>query len=188
MQDHVRDFATLFNMLWYRDFPIVAEGEERGSRAEWTTHIGICVRGAADLMGYFTRFEAGIRTDAVIKNVAGKAITNVEWEWTQPRHSGFNELRKLRDERSKAEFSVLITYSRDGEHHEENLRRIREAWSDCDEPLLLFLVRFESPRKREFGDLETYLIRHGKEELIRSQPALPWETTDKRWSRRVGDW
>jgi hypothetical protein len=73
-----QDFSTLFNVLWYRDFPLVHEVKESGRRAEWTTHIAICVRSAADLLGYFTHFEAGTRTDAVIKDAEGNAVANVE--------------------------------------------------------------------------------------------------------------
>ena len=78
MKRITRDFITLFNKLWYRDFPLSENHKSIGSRAEWTTHIGICVRSCADLMGYFTHFEQGNRTDAIIKNNIGndKQYTN----------------------------------------------------------------------------------------------------------------
>ncbi len=41
---------------------------ETKTGAGYATHIGICVRSAADLMGYFTHFEHGNRTDAIIKD------------------------------------------------------------------------------------------------------------------------
>ncbi|KWD80580.1 hypothetical protein [Burkholderia ubonensis] len=181
MKRIVRDFVTLFNMLWYRDFPVAVNVKEMGSRAEWTTHIGICVRSAADLMGYFTHFEAGNRTDAVIKNAQNKGIANVEWEWTQPHKSTFNELDKLRASRDLAVFSVLITYSR-SDHHELNLERIRSAWSNCEEPLLLFLVCFDFSKGRQFSTLDTYLAQRGIVRKLRSQPALPWNLTGTRWA------
>jgi hypothetical protein len=173
MKRIVRDFVTLFNVLWYRDFPLAANVKETGSRAEWTTHIGICVRSAADLMGFFTHFEAGNRTDAVIKNTQDKAIANIEWEWTQPHKNTFNELDKLRASRASAEFSVLLTYSR-SDHHDLNLERVRSAWSNCEEPLLLFLVRFDFSKGRQFSTLDTYLAQGGLLRKVRSQPALPW--------------
>jgi hypothetical protein len=72
MKDIARDFTTLFNVVWYRDFPLEYGVRELGRRAEWTTHIAVCVRSAADLLGYFTHFEAGTRTDAVIKDATGR--------------------------------------------------------------------------------------------------------------------
>ncbi|OBR53977.1 hypothetical protein [Paraburkholderia tropica] len=176
----IRDFATLFNVHWYRDFPVAFVVKEVGRRAEWTTHIGICVRTSADLMGYFSHFEEG-KVDAVIKDAFGRAIANIEWEWFQPFRSEFNELKKLREFSSAVPFSVLVTYSRN-DHHEENIARIRKEWRGSDQPLLLFLVRFDLEEGvRRFGCLETYMVRDGVERLIRSQPALPWEADGKRW-------
>ena len=173
-------FVNLFCALWYRDFPIPVAGHGQHERATWTTHIGICVRSVADLLGYFTHFEQGKRTDAVITESDGKTvIAHVEWEWIQPFRESFNELQKLRDRRHTGELSVLITYSRD-DHHQMNMARIHEEWQSCTEPLIVFLVRFNFG-KRQFTDLETYLVRNGKSKLIRTQPAYPWRVTGTRW-------
>jgi hypothetical protein len=67
MKTLASDFCTLFNVLWYRDFPLAHSVKELGRRSEWTTHIAICVRSAADLLGYFTHFEEE-KVDAVIKD------------------------------------------------------------------------------------------------------------------------
>ncbi len=47
----------------------------------------------ADLMGYYTHFQSGMRTDAVIKNNVGEAIANVEWERKQPFKEDVNEIQ-----------------------------------------------------------------------------------------------
>jgi hypothetical protein len=182
MKRIVRDFVTLFNVLWYRDFPLAVDWKERGRSAEWTTHIAVCVRSAADLLGYFTHFEAGTRTDAVIKDANGRIVANVEWEWKQPYEDGFNELEKLQHARNDGDFSALVTYSRD-EHHTSNMKCISDAWKNCDEPLLLFLVRYSWVVGREFDKLETYLVRKGRCKKLRAQPALPWNAEGTRWAK-----
>ena len=181
MNTELAEFATLFNLLWYRDFPLARNVRERGRRAEWTTHIALCVRATADLQGYFTHFEAGTRTDAVVKDASGRPVANIEWEWTQPRAPGFNELAKLYRSRNTAAFSALITYSRD-EHHEENLLLLRKHWKKAKQPLLAFFVRFNISKGRQFGNLETYLVQGGEVKLVREQPALPWEKIGSRWA------
>lgn len=45
-----RDFITLFNCLWYRDFP-VSEAHAIAGRADWTIHLGLVVRQCATLLG-----------------------------------------------------------------------------------------------------------------------------------------
>ncbi|MGF6551832.1 hypothetical protein [Paraburkholderia youngii] len=137
------------------------------------------------MMGYFTYFEAGNRTDAVIKDASlePRPIANVEWEWTQPFRDNFNELQKLRDGRSDVEFSVLVTYSRD-ENHDQNLDKIRAVWSDSEEPLLAFLVCYAFAGQRNFGTLQTYIAQRGILRKIRTQPALPWKVPGARWALR----
>lgn len=188
MKQIASDFQTLFNVLWYRDFPLEYGVRELGQRAEWTTHIAICVRSAADLMGCFTHFEAGIRTDAVIKDATGRSIANIEWEWTQPRAKGFNELEKLRTGRKEVAFSALVTYSRD-EHHLENLKILKQQWGKNEHLLLAFFIRYSFRKGRQFGDLETYSVKNAKVQRVRHQPALPWALKGTRWARsatRVG--
>ena len=59
----VKDFATLFNYLWYQNFPLTPEYKEFLRRANWTIHIGVVIRSCADLMGYFTGFVEGKRNE-----------------------------------------------------------------------------------------------------------------------------
>ncbi len=164
MKRDARDFVTLFNRFWYRDFPLSEAHKTSGTRAEWTTHIGICVRSSADLMGYFTHFEQGNRTDAVIKDNQGNDIAHIEWEWAQPYSEKVNEIRKLYDARKTGNFSVLISYSRH-DCHDSNVRAIKRQWRKASEPLLVILATFE--------------FRKGCETLI------SWRHTNSRTARYV---
>src|ERR1700720_2681382 len=85
-RDYAADFATIFSHMWYRDFPLQPSLRDKAQRADWTTHIGITVRSTADLMGLFTRFESGGRTDAVLKENQGKSVAVCEWEWDGFHH------------------------------------------------------------------------------------------------------
>ena len=186
MKRLTRDFTALFNAFWYRDFPISEDHKPFGTRAEWTTHIGICVRSCADLLGYFTYFEAGNRTDAIIKDNTGHDVIHVEWEWLNPRNEKVNEIKKLRSNSSDAELSVLITYS-DLEYHEKNLRTILQQWGKASQPLLVLLVTYQRSGNRLFENLETHHIQNGSIRKLRSQPALPWKNTGTRWERAKCD-
>lgn len=180
-----RDFATLFNVLWHRNFPM-APGRE-ASRADWTIHIGSCVRESADLMGYFARFESGSRNDAVIVDGENRKLAVLEWEYVQPRKKVvFNELKKLAADKSGAEFYGLIVWSR-SDHDGENMEILRK-WKRS-EPLLLFVLQFRAER----GDsgpfrggrlttLTTYLLKEGAAKRIRQQKALPWSIAGSRWA------
>src|SRR6516165_7808377 len=75
------DFATILAYMWYRDFPLLHSVREKAQRADWTTHIGITVRSTADLMGLFTCFESGGRTDAVLRDRNKMPVAALEWEW-----------------------------------------------------------------------------------------------------------
>ncbi len=184
------DFISFFNALWYRDFPIT-KGNTDAGRADWNRHIGICIRQTADLLGYFTNFESGLRFDAVIRSPGRRNIANVEWEWDEPSEGGksFNEVKKLREGSGDADFSVLITWSRD-ERHEKNLQFVQKRWK-YSEPLLLFVLRVRCPegkeklpktRGRRLKNLETWLIRNGKRKGLREQKGLPWEVDGKKWN------
>jgi len=175
------DFATLFNAFWYKDFPLATGYKILGSRADWTIHIGICVRSCADLLGFFTYFESGGRTDAIIRDNNEKDVAHIEWEWWEASSGKVNEIDKLSKHNEKAKFSAFISYS-DENILEQNLQRIVEQWQDCTTPLLTFLVVFSKQgRKRMFNTLETYLMENGKMSLLRSQPALPWDAKGTRW-------
>jgi hypothetical protein len=180
----ITDFVSLFNAFWYKDFPITRGYKTIGSRADWTIHIGICVRSCADLMGYFTYFESGGRTDAIIRNNQAKDIAHIEWEWWEASSTKVNEIQKLSEQSSQAEFSTFISYSED-KFLEQNLRRISEQWRDCPNPLLVFLVVFyKKSRYRMFNTLETYLVEQGTYTPLRTQPALPWDVEGTRWEAR----
>ena len=184
MKRITKDFTTLFNVLWYRDFPLTKEHKEIASRAEWTTHIGICARTASDLLGYFMYFEHGNRTDAVIKDNDEKVISNLEWEWAEPRKiEKVNEVRQLKAAKESCEFSVFVSYS-DNRYYEDNLNAVKEQWGASPEPLLFILIRYNRKVKRVFDLIETFHIQNGRCKKVRSQPALPWHARGKRWE----DW
>ena len=179
--NRINDFVTLFNAFWYRDFPLSENYKTLGTRAEWTTHIGIVVRSCADVLGLFTYFESGIRTDAVIKDNCGNDIAHIEWEWFQPLLVKVNEVEKLYSQRKNAEFSAFFSYSR-RDHHQENLDSIKKQWKNSAGPLIVFLVTFDFKSNRSwFYDLETYLFQDSKVKMLRSQPALPWYIKGTRW-------
>src|SRR5688500_336555 len=89
----MHDFATLFNAFWYKDFPLTKGYKAIGSRADWTIHIGIYMRSCADLMGFFTYFESGGRTDAIICNNEEMDIARIEWEWWEASSNKVNEIQ-----------------------------------------------------------------------------------------------
>ena len=101
-----RDFISIFNAFWYRDFPLAKDFKEIGTRAEWTIHLGVCTRATSDLLGYFTYFESGGRTDAVIKDNNEETIANLEWEWKEPRFiAKVNEVSPLCQDSCRLSFS-----------------------------------------------------------------------------------
>ena len=181
----LHDFATLFNAFWYKDFPLTQGFKTIGSRADWTIHIGICVRSCADLLGFFTYFESGGRTDAIIRDNRESEIARIEWEWWEASSGKVNEVQKLSENSDGVKFSVFISYSEDN-LLEQNLQRIAEQWQNCPNPLLIFLVVFTKQGKyRMFNTIETYLVENGNHELLRSQPALPWDSKGTRWEAKV---
>lgn len=182
-----KNFIPLFNAFWYRNFPLVGQHKTEGSRAEWTTHIGICVRACADALGYFTHFEQGNRTDAVVRDNRGRDIAHIEWEWSQPYRDTVNEIDKLYEARKGAEVSIFISYSQHSKHS-ENIKAIEVGWHRATEKLIVFLITFERGREegwkdsgRLFDKLETYRMREGRLKKVRTQYALPWHTVGTRW-------
>src|SRR5207244_2006156 len=93
----LKDFAAIFAHVWYRDFPLQHSVHERAQRADWTTHMGIAVRSTADLMGLFTGFEHGVRTDAMLKDNKRDPVAALEWEWVALHSERVNEFEKLQD-------------------------------------------------------------------------------------------
>ncbi|MBL1255719.1 hypothetical protein [Methylocystis sp. Sn-Cys] len=183
-----RDFVSLFNALWYKDFPVVY-GKERGvSRANWTTHIASVVKQSSDLLGLLTRFETGNRTDAVIQRFESDRLwAKVEWEWIQVFRPQVNELCKLREAADSCDVSIFIGYAHI-DNREVSLNKIREEWNGCGKPLLIFLITFREieDRARVFDKLETYRITNGSLRRIRRQPALPWQVEGSRWQAERG--
>lgn len=175
-----RDIVALFNTLWYKDFPLSETRKSNSSRAEWTTHIGICVRSLSDLLGYFTHYEEGIRTDAIIKDNKERAIANIEWEWNQPFKEKVNEIKKLYKIRKTADISIFIGYC-ENKREKINLERIKKIWRCDDRKLVVFLIKFHREKSiRVFDTLDTYIFTK-KIKRARSQPALPWMLQGTRW-------
>jgi hypothetical protein len=173
-----RDLVTLFNCLWYRDFP--AQREKYIARANWTIHIGVVIRECADLLGYHAAFESH-RTDAIILNGHDEPVVNVEWEWDQPFRKKVNEIEKLLKASKGVELSVFVSYA-DRRYLENSLKRVESTWSKATTPLLLFLIVFKRDKgDRDFRKLVTYRFYKGKRKRLRSQPALPWEVSGARW-------
>lgn len=167
-----RDFITLFNCLWYRDFP-VTETHDIAGRADWTIHLGLVVRQCATLLGARALFEQGGRTDAVIRFPEGQNLSFVEWEWKRA-HTDINEIQKLLDKADQAVFQTFIGYSRTSDI-DAALDRTQGLWGNTEKPLLFFLVTYElSGRNRHFQELRTYIFAKGKYKKVRTQPALPW--------------
>jgi len=183
MNRRERDLVSLFNTLWFRDFPITPVHTDFGRRAVWTTHIASVIKQAADLLGYFTCFETGNRTDAVIQTAKRRSWAKVEWEWIQPRFEArVNEIQKLSNA-SKLDpeaLSVYVGYS-DIRHHDANLESIQRQRTS-DGQLIAFVIQFEiRGRTRHFTQLRTYAFRGGEFRLLRKQEALPWNVKDTRW-------
>ena len=183
MKRRARDFTSLFNVFWYRDFPVTPDRLEISRPALWTTHIASTVKLTADHLGLYTRYETGGKTDAVIEDSAGDRWAKVEWEWAQPHKESVNEIEKLASASSEAEVFIFIGYSR-GDHHHENLNCISQQWaaSTGNKPLLAFLVAFSwSKGRRQFETLQTHLFRGQAHQCIRQQPALPWQVKGTKW-------
>jgi hypothetical protein len=190
MKRRERDLITLFNALWYRDFPVIPGHEELGKRAVWTTHIASIIKQCGDLMGLFTSFESGGRTAAVIQNSKRKAWAKIEWEWIQPKNDSVNEINKLAaaaNATDEAEAFVFIGYSR-AESHAENLEKITRVWGDIKKPLVVILITFSYyAKRRHFEYLQTHYIKNGRHVKVRRQPALPWHVKGTKWAELSGD-
>jgi len=180
-----RDFITLFNCLWYQDFP-VAEGDGAVGRANWTIHLGVVIRQCAKLMGAKALFEHGGRTDAVLKYPDGQILSNVEWEWIESHKDKVEELNKLRDQISASDtppaFSTFISYSTNS-NLPAALEKAKELWAQCSKPLIFFVITFERKSgSRVFAELQTHFISKGKHKKLRAQPALPWMVNRKKFN------
>ena len=186
------DFATLFQYFWHRDFPM-DQRSVGAKRTDWTIHIGVVVRGIADLLGLVTRFERGGRKDAVLRSTEGDEIA-IEWEW-----GGVwgNELEKLKlhqtwskdkDSERLLKYAVLITYT-----HTPNIEKVYEhvmkGWEGARWPLLLILIDLEESRKfssgKEFKNISMFVFGSGGQRRLRVVPAFPWNIGCSRWSVQI---
>ncbi|WP_281881506.1 hypothetical protein [Pseudomonas atacamensis] len=173
-----RDFITLFNCLWYRDFP-VSEVHALAGRADWTIHLGLVVRQCSTLLGARALFEQGGRTDAVIRYSDTDTLSFVEWEWKRA-HTDINEFSKLLQKTDGAVFQTFIGYSRVADL-KATIEQIGKHWRTASKPLITFLITYEvSGRSRRFKELQTYMFAKGKYKKVRSQPALPWEVNRRK--------
>ncbi|HLD68440.1 MAG TPA: hypothetical protein VJA19_20665 [Pseudomonas sp.] len=176
-----RDFITLFNCFWYRDFPVY-EGEYI-NRANWTIHLGLVVRQCATLLGARAYFEQGGRTDAVLKYQDGKTLSNVEWEWIEAHKDKVQELDKLLVKNDDTEFSTFISYSTPS-NLDSTLGKASAKWAQANKPLIFFLITFSrSGGNRHFDQLLTYVFWKGKYKKVRSQPALPWDINRAKFNK-----
>ena len=183
------DFATLFQYMWYRDFP-VSESAVGARRSDWTIHIGLVIRSIADFLGFYARFESGHRKDAVLRSGAGDEIA-VEWEW---EGVWGNELGKLKEHRGWTptkdcdhllKYAVLITYT-----HTPNIEKVyqhvTDQWEGAKWPLLLILIDVQESKKffvgKEFKNINMSMFDSCGRKDIRSAPAFPWEIGGSRWS------
>jgi hypothetical protein len=197
------DFATIFAHMWYRDFPLQRSLRDKAQRADWTTHIGITVRATADLLGLFTHFESGGRTDAVLRDAQG-AVAALEWEWAA-LHRGdtvITEFGKLQDRCASDQFrgvrfAGLIGYARETSVRARDDYTSRSAavlegytirWPAELPPLLLVVVHFEwggRSEGRQFTIMTIDAIEGGNRNPLRVQPAYPWDVANSRWSQET---
>ena len=188
MNRRARDFVSLFNAFWYRDFPITADRIDISRRALWTTHIASTVKLAADHLGLYTCFETGGKTDAVIQDSKSTVWSKIEWEWTPAKSESVNEIEKLAKAKNEAEIFFFVGYSRtDNQTHQMNIDSIAKQWRSIDKPLVVFLVTFSySKKRRHFEKLQTHLFVGAKHKQLRSQEALPWQVPGTKWMASVG--
>jgi hypothetical protein len=179
----IRDFIALFNVLWYRDFPLTRGYEDDTSRAMWTTHIASVVKQCADLLGLQTRYETGGRTDAIIQFPGnGEIWAHLEWEWQQADLPKINEFSKLSECSNKSQVCYFIGYSQ-SQNLPKTLERINEDWKQIEKPLICFLIVYKwGKKRRRFREFQTYEFKAGKKRLLRKQPALPWDVKHSRWA------
>ncbi len=173
------DFAILFKYFWHHDFP-QTPAASGARRTDWTIHVGIIVRNIGDLMGLYTRFEYGGRTDAVFR-AAGKDLVALEWEWNGVFY-GANELDKLRSYKVRGtdslRYCVLITYV-----HTPYINAVYEhvikKWENAKWSLLLILIDYEDSKqyssRRIFNKVNLSLFDGRIRKELDTFPAFPWD-------------
>lgn len=188
MKRRAKDFVSLFNAFWYRDFPITPDRIDISRRALWTTHIASTVKLAADHLGLYTCFESGGKTDAVIQDSQSQTWSKIEWEWDQAKKESVNEIDKLAKASSEnTEIFFFIGYSRtDNEAHQQNLDSIAKQWGNIDKPLVAFLITYSyTKNRRHFQELQTHIFEKGQHKLLRIQEALPWQVHGTKWQASI---
>ncbi|MGL6000396.1 MAG: hypothetical protein ACRC1I_28465 [Pseudomonas proteolytica] len=175
-----RDFITLFNCLWYQDFPV--EVDAVTNRAGWTIHVGVVMRQCAKLLGARAYFEQSGRTDAVLRFPDQSVLSHVEWEWDEPHTKKVQEITKLLKQPEAAAFATFISYSTIA-HLPAAIEKASSLWAEASKPLIFFIVTFEQVGPdRHFFELQTHFFSRGKHKKIRSQPALPWQINRARFN------
>ena len=212
-----RDFCVLFNLLWYRNFPIDRRSLDIGKRATWNIHVTKTVGEVASILGLYAAFESGGRTDCVMRNGMGLPMAYIEWEWSEPVERSRvempdgqsarnkrepNELEKLRDVVSARAASaaeelpqcVYIGYVAAKGGGTGNLeaaeRFLQKEWKGTVEPLTAILITYSRDRERRvFSQLRTYVVAPGGAsiKLYSTRPALPWEVPGTRWACEGAD-
>ena len=176
------DFATLFKYFWHRDFP-QTPAAIGARRIDWTIHVGVIVRSIGDLMGIFTRFEYGRRTDAVFR-AASKDLVAIEWEWNGVFH-GANELDKLKNYKVRGtdslRYCVLITYVHTP-YINAAYEHVLKKWENAKWPLLLILIDYKDSKiyssRRDFSKVNISLFSDKVQKELDIFPALPWQITE----------
>jgi len=191
-----KDFVSFFNGFWYRDFPTIETFEDVGRRAVWTSHIASVVKRCADMMGAFTCYETGNRTDAVIQlidqDAPGERITwaKAEWEWGQAHRENVNEITKLAEacQANTCNVAVFVGFCRSS-NLEITKTTILNKWNNVNSPLICFIIDFEIQSKlRRFNKLHTFRYSKNRENTVSikrlrpPQAALPWDVGGTRWN------
>lgn len=178
------DFIALFNALWYRDFPFIPGHEPESRRAMYTAHLNSVVKGCADLMGFFTLFEEGSRTDVIIRKATGRPWAKIELEWVTPRHTiKVNEIQKLLTaaKENQADNFIFVGHS-NKKYVDEDIKTIQKQWISETRHLLAFLIVGKPVGKqRHLLTLRTYRVQSGRATMLREQHAYPWDVPNTRW-------
>ncbi len=189
----IEDFATIFQYLWYQDFPISREGAIGARAVDWTKHIDKIISNIAGFIGFVTRFEAGGRTDAVLRSTNGNEVA-IEWEWGKNWDTEINKLKEHKKMWPKSKqalkYAVFITYT---EEVKNSCEKIANKWKYARWPLLLIIITSNKVSKtvyssgRGFLDIQMYRFdkEHESGELLRKAPALPWNVEGTRWSYEI---
>ncbi len=192
----IEDFATLFQYLWYRDFPIDNKKVTGAKRKDWNIHTGVVMRNIADLISFTARFESEGRIDGILRSIDSEIA--IEWEWEDItvllRKKTGNEIEKLKKQPEKASktrprnYAVLLSYTLTPTTELDNTiyKPILEKWHGTKWPLLLILItaiKSKTIAKREFENLRfiQFDCDSNSYREFRTVPACPWNVLGTRW-------